>query len=155
MPHALPVLFIAFITVIRSHEEYNLWSSSVCSFSQLPVTSSLLRANVPFDTLNPNTSQGCFPLYCANRWRGRFILIIFWLLLLIAVVSSNLVLVLAVSYSPLRCFHVSEVKQCRIYRGWTKEWKHYETEEWNLFVLATLKEFQLATLNVLSFIYTL
>jgi hypothetical protein len=30
-----------------------------------------------------------------------------------------------------------------------------QIEEWNLFVLVTLKELQLATLNILRFVYTL
>jgi hypothetical protein len=40
-------------------EEYKLWSSSLCSFIQSPVTSSLLGPNIYLSTLFSNTLSLC------------------------------------------------------------------------------------------------
>jgi hypothetical protein len=42
------------IILIMLGKEYNLWSSSLCSFLQTPVTSSLFGPNILLSTLLPN-----------------------------------------------------------------------------------------------------
>jgi hypothetical protein len=51
--------------------------------------------------------------------------------------------------------HIISLNLNGTYRRWTKQWKHQDIEEQDLFVLATLKKLQLVTLNVLKFVYTL
>jgi hypothetical protein len=49
--HALPISFLWLIL----EEEYKLWSSSLCSFLQSPVTLSLFGPNILLNTLFSNT----------------------------------------------------------------------------------------------------
>jgi hypothetical protein len=54
--HALP------ISSSLTGEEYNLWSSSLCSFLQSPVTSSQFGPNILLSTLFSNTLSRCSSL---------------------------------------------------------------------------------------------
>jgi hypothetical protein len=47
-------------------EEYKLWSSSLCSFLQPPVTSSLFGPNILLSTLFSNTFNLCSSLNVRN-----------------------------------------------------------------------------------------
>jgi hypothetical protein len=51
---------IIFLIILR--EEYKLWSSSLCSFLQPPVTSSLFGPNILHNTLFSNTLSLCSSL---------------------------------------------------------------------------------------------
>jgi hypothetical protein len=50
------------IVIIILEEEYKLWSSSLCSFLQPPVTSSLFGPNILLSTLFLNILSPCFSL---------------------------------------------------------------------------------------------
>jgi hypothetical protein len=47
------------VTVLILSKEYKLWSSSLCSFLQPPVTSSLLGQNIPLSALFSNNLSLC------------------------------------------------------------------------------------------------
>jgi hypothetical protein len=49
-------------------EEYKLWNSSVCSFLQPPITSSLSGANILISTLISNTLSLCRPLMSETKF---------------------------------------------------------------------------------------
>jgi hypothetical protein len=56
----LPIsLFLIFITLVISVEQYKLWSSSLCCFLQSPVTSFFLGQNISFGILFSNTLSPC------------------------------------------------------------------------------------------------
>jgi hypothetical protein len=48
-------------------EEYKLWSSSLCSFLQPPVTSFLFGPNILLNTLVSNTLSLCSSLYVRDQ----------------------------------------------------------------------------------------
>jgi hypothetical protein len=61
------------IILIILREEYKLWSSSLCSFLQPPVTSSLFSPNILFSTLFSNTTDKVAHPY---RTTGKLVLYI-------------------------------------------------------------------------------
>jgi hypothetical protein len=81
------------IIVILLGEEYNLWSSSLCSFLQSPVTSSLFGPNILLNILFLNTPSLCYFLNVRDQvshpYRTACKIIVFYILIYMFFDSSR------------------------------------------------------------------
>jgi hypothetical protein len=68
------LIFLDLIILIMLRKDYKLWSSSLCTYLQPPVTSSLFGPNILLNTLFSNTLSLCSSLNARDPYRttGKF-----------------------------------------------------------------------------------